>query len=90
MAPPLVIEQTVGLGLSMCSTGGLCFWTAPPLLHQEGCFRGLLCVSCRVPVKNPEENNSVVELYVQSVPDNLHTRSLLDLLEQVSFPLLAA
>ena len=42
---------------------------------------------CRVPVKNPEENNSVVELYVQSVPDNLHTRSLLDLLEQVSCPL---
>ena len=45
---------------------------------------------CRVPVKNPEENNSVVELYVQSMPDNLHTRSLLDLLEQVSSPLPAA
>ena len=44
----------------------------------------------RVPVKNPEENNSVVELYVQSVPDNLHTRSLLDLLEQASFLLPAA
>ena len=45
---------------------------------------------CRVPAKNPEENNSVVELYVQSVPDNLHTRSLLDLLEQVSSPMPAA
>lgn len=32
----------------------------------------------------------MVELYVQSVPDNLHTRSLLDLMEQVSFLLPAA
>ena len=62
------------------------FCRAPSMLHQEGRLRGLLCVLCRVPVKNPEENNSVVELYVQSVPDNLHTRSLLDLLEQVSSP----
>ena len=33
--------------------------------------------------KNPEEGNSVVELYVQVGSDDLTTRSLLDMVAQV-------
>ena len=36
--------------------------------------------------KNPEEGNSVVELYVQVGTDDLAQRSMLDMVDQVSFP----
>jgi len=38
----------------------------------------------RVKTKNPEEGNSVVELYVQVGTDDLATRSLLDMVDQVN------
>lgn len=38
---------------------------------------------CRVKTKNPEEGNSVVELYVQVGTDDLGKRSLLDMVDQV-------
>ena len=39
--------------------------------------------TCRVNTKNPEEGNSVVELYVQVGTDDLGKRSLLDMVDQV-------
>jgi len=39
--------------------------------------------ACRVKTKNPEEGNSVVELYVQVGTDDLSKRSLLDMVDQV-------
>ena len=33
-------------------------------------------------MKNPEEDNSVAEVYLQLGPDALETRAVLDLLEQ--------
>lgn len=42
-------------------------------------------MQCRVKTKNPEEGNSVVELYVQVGTDDLARRSLLDMVDQVPF-----
>lgn len=39
---------------------------------------------CRAKTKNPEEGNSVVELYIQIGTDDLAKRSLLDMVDQVS------
>ena len=44
-----------------------------------------MCKQCRVKTKNPEEGNSVVELYVQVGTDDLARRSLLDMVDQVPF-----
>jgi hypothetical protein len=37
----------------------------------------------RVPAKNPEEQNSAVEVYLQLGPDSSAARALVDMLEQV-------
>ena len=43
---------------------------------------------CSAKTKNPEEGNSVVELYVQIGPDDLALRSMLDMVDQVRFHVL--
>ena len=40
-------------------------------------------VVCRAPVKNPEETNSVAEVYCQAGPSSVALRARLDLFEQL-------
>lgn len=42
---------------------------------------------CRSPVKNAEEENSVVELYLQCQPDTVAARARVDMVDQVRLKL---
>ena len=55
----------------------------PPPLNRL-VLRSEASLACsRAGAKNPEEDNSVAEVYLQIGPDSPHQRAIVDLLEQV-------
>lgn len=55
----------------------------PDLTACVYCSVQLHCPPCRERAKNPEEGNSVAELYLQAGADAAELRAKVDLLEQV-------
>jgi hypothetical protein len=51
--------------------------------HVTSSGRALAVYVCRCRAKNAEEENSVVELYLQCCADTVQDRALLDMVEQV-------